>query len=136
LLKTVFIEAIDDKAKSDAWVPTSDHGDKQIVLGHGLPPSMFGLSNSNVRMNTQSGSANREGFNTVVTLNTPDQELLLMDYQLVATFNAANGYKNWDVTFAVEDISHTTTNTQESGLEPSGGAKPKGKKKVKNGTDK
>ena len=125
LLKTVFIEPMDDKAKSNSWVPTSDHGDKQIVLGHGLPPSMFELSNSNVRMNTSSGSANREGFNNVVTLNTPDQLLLLADLQLMADFNAANGFANWDVTFAIADISHTTTNKQENGLQNNSDNPPK-----------
>lgn len=117
--KLVYIEAVDDKAKVGTWVPTTDEGNKQIVMGHGWNPSAYGLSNSNVRMNSTSGSANRESFNTVVSLNTPAQMLLLSDYQLMANFNAANGHKNWRVLFAIEDIAHTTTNEQENGLVPS-----------------
>lgn len=117
LRKTIVIEAIDDKVKSDSWVPNSDHGNQNIIRGFNVPTSMYGLSNSNVRMNTQSGSANREGFNNMVTLNTPVQKLILAPLQIMADFNAANGWSNWDVKFFFDDITHTTINNQENGIQ-------------------
>jgi hypothetical protein len=119
LRKTIIIEAIDDKVKTDSWVPNSDHGNQNIIRGFNVPTSMYGLSNSNVRMNTQSGSANREGFNNMVTLNTPVQKLLLAPLQIMADFNAANGWSNWDVTFFIDDVTHTSINNQESGIQKS-----------------
>lgn len=119
LRKTIQIEAIDDKLKTDSWVPNSDHGNQNIIRGFNVPTSMYGLSNSNLRMNTQSGSANREGFNNMVTLNTPVQRLLLAPLQIMADFNAANGWSNWDVKFFIDDITHTTINNQETGIEKS-----------------
>lgn len=119
LRKTIIIEAIDDKVKTDSWVPNSDHGNQNIIRGFNVPTSMYGLSNSNVKMNSQSGSANREGFNNMVTLNTPVQKLLLAPLQIMADFNAANGWSNWDVTFFIDDITHTSINDQETGIQKS-----------------
>ncbi len=119
LRKTIVVEAIDDRVKSDSWVPNADHGNQNVIRGFNVPTSMYGLSNSNVRMNTQSGSANREGFNNMVTLNTPVQKLLLAPLQIAADFNAANGWSNWDVQFFIDDITHTTINNQETGIQKS-----------------
>lgn len=116
LKKLVVIEPVDDKTKTGMWIPDSDHGNQEIVRGHNQPTSLYGLSNSNVRMNTESGSANRQGFNQLVTLNTPRQRLLLADYQIAADWNAANGFSNFDVVFYIDDITHTTTNDQETGI--------------------
>lgn len=118
-IKPIEILPVDDKAKNDTWVPTTDHADMHITRGHMLPTSIMGIQNSNIRMNTNSGSANREGFNTVVTLNTYLQKLLLMDLQIVADFNFANGWSEWDVQFFIDDMTHTTTNNQENGIQPS-----------------
>lgn len=107
----IIIKPIDDKFKTGTWLPDVDHGNKQVLIAHGVPSSMYGLTNSNVKMNTESGSANREGFNQVVTMNTPQQEILLQDLQLVADFN------NFDALFFVEDITHTTINQQETGIQ-------------------
>lgn len=117
LKKNIIIETFDDKAKSDLWVPDSDHADQHLLRGHGVPPSQFDVSNSNIKMNTTSGSAGRQGFNQLVTLNTYLQRLLLMDLQIVADFNTANGWSNWDVMFFIDDITHTTTNNVESGIQ-------------------
>lgn len=121
-IKPIEVVAVDDKAKNDTWVPTSDHADMHITRGHMLPTSIMGIQNSNIRMNTNSGSANREGFNTVVTLNTYLQNLLLLDLQIVADFNYANGWSEWDVQFFIDDMTHTTTNNVENGLQPSNNA--------------
>jgi hypothetical protein len=115
LRKTIQIEPIDDKAKSGTWVPDADHANKQIAMGHNVPASMYDLTNSNVKMNSSSGSANREGFNTMVTLNTPMQRLLLSDLQIAADFNALS-FANWDVIYFVDDITHTSINEQETGI--------------------
>jgi hypothetical protein len=115
LRKTIQIEPIDDKAKSGTWVPDADHANKQIAMGHNVPASMYDLTNSNVKMNTSSGSANREGFNTMITLNTPMQRLFLSDLQIQADFNALS-FPNWDVIYFVDDITHTTTNDKETGI--------------------
>jgi hypothetical protein len=117
LRKTIEIEVIDDKMKSGMWVPDSDHANAQTVRAFNVPTSMFGLSNSNVKMNSQSGSADRQGFNNMVTLNTPVQKVLLSHLQIMANFNAMNGWKNWDVVFFIDDITHTTINNQETGIQ-------------------
>lgn len=119
-IKPILIEPVDDKTKSGTWVPDTDHADQHIYRGHQLSTSMLGLSNSNVKMNSTSGSDTREGFNTVVTLNTYLQRLLLMELQMIADFNFGNGWSEWDVQFFVDDMSHTTTNNVENGLKPSG----------------
>jgi ATP-dependent Clp protease adapter protein ClpS len=69
-------------------------------------------------MNSTSGSDTRQGFNTAVTMNTWLQKIVLYDVQLMADFNTMMGYKNWDVQFFIDDITHTTINQQESGIVP------------------
>lgn len=118
-IKPIEIIPVDDKAKHDTWVPTTDHADMHITIGHMLPKSIMGQQNSNIRMNTDSGSNTREGFNTVVTLNTYLQRLLLMELNMIADFNYKNGWSEWDVIFFIDDMTHTTSNVQENGLQPS-----------------
>lgn len=113
----VEIVAIDDKMKNDNWVPSSEKADAQIVQTLGLHPSQVGLGDRS-GMGAGSGSDQREGFNTGITLNTIDQEVVLEPLNFVAEFNARKN-KNWDVTFFIDHTHHTTTNNQESGLVPS-----------------
>ena len=65
-----------------------------------------------------SGSDQREGFNTEITINTLEQETELELLNFVAQFNARTN-PEWDVTFFIDHTHHTTTNNQESGLAPS-----------------
>lgn len=114
----VEIIPIDDKIKSDAWVPSSDKSDAQIVQGLGLHPSQVGLQPQGGKMGAGSGSDQRESFNTGISLNTLDQIIVLEPLNWLARFNAQTN-PNWDVTFIVDHTMHTTTNLQESGLQPS-----------------
>jgi hypothetical protein len=115
--KTIWVEPVADKLDRNGWVPDADHSNKHIVMGHNMPQTMFGIQNSNVKMNSESGSTSREGFNTMLTLNTPMQMLYLSDLQLMANYNRNRGYSNWDVVYFVENETHTTTNNQESGIQ-------------------
>lgn len=112
------IVAIDEKVKKDSWVPTSDVADAQVVQGFGLHPSQMGLGNGGGSMGAGSGSDQREGFNTEITINTLEQETELELLNFVAQFNARTN-PEWDVTFFIDHTHHTTTNNQESGLAPS-----------------
>jgi hypothetical protein len=117
--KNIIIEAVDNsKFKEGVWVPDADHAIKNILIGHSISSSQFGVTNSNTTMNSTSGSDTRQGFNTAVTMNTWLQKIVLYDLQLMADFNTMMGYKNWDVQFFIDDITHTTINQQESGIVP------------------
>ena len=107
------IIAIDDKAKKGVWVPDSNAADAQIVQSLGLHPSQVGLSPEGGKMGAGSGSDQREAYNTEISNNTIDQQIVLEPLNYIAQFN------NWGVTFAFEHMKHTTTNEQESGLIPS-----------------
>lgn len=109
---------IDEKVKKDSWVPTSDVADAQVVQGFGLHPSQMGLGNGGQGMGAGSGSDQREGYNTEISTNTIEQDVLLEALNFVAQFNALT-YPEWDVTFFIDHTFHTTTNNQESGLQPS-----------------
>lgn len=113
------IHAVDDKLKKEAWVPSSEAADGQIVQVLGLHPSQVGLAPAGGKMGAGSGSDQRESFNTGITLNTMEQCILLEDYQWAADFNARHDPENWDITFFVDHTHHTTTNNVESGLVPS-----------------
>ena len=112
----VEIIAIDDKMKNDNWVPSSDKADAQIIQTLGLHPSQVGLDNASLGGN--GGSNQREGYNTQITINTIDQEIVLEPLNYVAEFNARTN-RNWDITFYIDHTHHTTTNNQEDGLEKS-----------------
>lgn len=114
----ISIEAIDDKIKRDSWVPTSNTADAQIVQGLGMHPSQLGLAPEGGKMGAGSGSDQREAFNTMVNLNTLEQEIVLEPLNWAAAFNAQTDPR-WDVTFFIDHTTHTTTNNQEDGLVPS-----------------
>lgn len=114
----VEIIPIDQKVKKDSWVPTSDVADAQVVQGLGLHPSQVGLGAKNGGMGAGSGSDQREGYNTEISTNQIEQDTYLEALNYVATFNART-YPEWDITFCMDHTAHTTTNNQESGLQPS-----------------
>lgn len=106
------IVPVDDKARTDTWVPSSNRADTQIVLGMGLHPGQIGLSGEGGNLGAGSGSSERETYNLAITLNTPDQTVAL------SALNFVSRYNGWGVTFAVDHTHHTTTNQQETGLAP------------------
>jgi len=112
------IIAVDEKVKKDAWIPTSDVADAQVVQGFGLHPSQMGLGTKSGGMGAGSGSDQREGYNTEITINTLEQDIVLEPYNFAARFNAQVN-ADFDVTFFIDHTFHTTTNNQESGLSPS-----------------
>ncbi|MEL7122783.1 MAG: hypothetical protein AAFO07_25275, partial [Bacteroidota bacterium] len=114
----VEIVAVDDKVKKDAWVPSSNIADAQIVQSLGLHPSQIGLAPEGGKMGAGSGSDQRESFNTEISLNTIDQQILLESLNWIAQYNARTN-PAWDITFFIDHTTHTTTNKQEDGLEPS-----------------
>jgi hypothetical protein len=112
------IKPIGDQIKKDSWVPTSDVADAQVVQGFGLHPSQMGLGSKSGGMGAGSGSDQREGYNTEITMNTMEQDTVLEPLNFIAQFNALTN-PDWDVTFFIDHTHHTTTNNQESGLAPS-----------------
>jgi len=112
------IIAIDDKLKKDAWVPTSEIADAQIVQGFGVHPSQVGLAPQGGKMGAGSGSDQRETYNLGISLNNIEQQQILEPLNWLARYNARYN-ADWDVTFFIDHTHHTTTNDQESGLKPS-----------------
>lgn len=112
------IIALDDKIKKDSWVPSSNAADHQITVGHGLHPSLVGLANEGGKMGAGSGSDTRENFNSEITVNTIEQDIILEPLNFVAEYNA-KADPDWDVTFFIDHTFHTTTNNQETGIVPS-----------------
>lgn len=111
------IEAVDEKINKEAWVPSADHSNAQIVQALGLHPSQMGLAPEGGKMGAGSGSDQRESFNTGITLNTIEQDILLEPLNWIATFNA-QADPEWDVTFYIDHTFHTTTNKVETGMLP------------------
>lgn len=107
------IVAIDDKAKTGTWIPDSNAADAQIVQGLGMHPSQMGLAPEGGKMGAGSGSDQRESYNTQIQNNTIDQAILLEPLNFISEFNG------WNVTFVIDHSTHTTTNKQESGIQPS-----------------
>jgi hypothetical protein len=112
------IISIDDKLKKDAWVPTSEIADAQIVQGFGVHPSQVGLAPQGGKMGAGSGSDQRETYNLGISLNNIEQQQILEPLNWLARYNARYN-ADWDVTFFIDHTHHTTTNDQESGLKPS-----------------
>lgn len=113
------IKEIDDTIKKDSWVPSSNAADAQIVQGLGLHPSQVGLAPDKGLGGAGSGSDQRESFNTGISLNTIEQEIVLEPLNYVAQYNCQKEGDDWDITFFIDHTHHTTTNNQESGLQPS-----------------
>jgi hypothetical protein len=107
------IVAVDDKTKVGTWIPDSATADAQIVQGLGLHPSQVGLAPEGGKMGGGSGSDQRESFNTAISLNTPEQDIIL------EALNFVMGYNGWPYRFLVDHTAHTTTNNKEDGMVPS-----------------
>lgn len=108
--QSIKIEAIDDKIKKGEWIPTASIADTQIAHGVGLHPSLIGLANDGGSLGAGSGSDQRESHNSEIDLNTLDQMSILWPLNFIAQFN------KWNVTFMIDNTSHTTSNLVESGL--------------------
>lgn len=111
---SIRIEPIDDKLKTDAWIPDADKSDQQIVQGFGNDPSLVGLQPAGGKMGAGSGSDKREAHNLGTTMNTMDQAILLEPLQHVADRNG------WGVTFMISHTAHTTLNQDKSGTRGDG----------------
>lgn len=107
------ITPVDDKTKEGTWVPDSYAADAQIVQGFGMDPSQIGLASGKNNMGAGSGSDKRESYNLIITLNTPEQRIIMEPLNWIGRHN------NWGVTFMVDHTMHTTTNDKEDGLKPS-----------------
>lgn len=105
---------IDDKIKSDNWVPGAEAANMEITIALGGHPSMLGLSADGKVMSSGSGSDKREVFNIEVDTNTIEQKKLLEPLNYIAKYN------DWDVKFFIDHVRHTTTNNQEDGKMHSG----------------
>jgi uncharacterized protein (DUF39 family) len=77
----------------------------------------MGLAPEGGKMGAGSGSDQRESYNTGISLNTIEQDILLEPLNWIATFNAQTN-PDWDVTFYIDHTMHTTTNNIETGLVP------------------
>lgn len=117
-LGKIEIIALDDKIKRDAWVPTSETADAQIVQGLGLHPSQVGLAPQGGKMGAGSGSDQRETYNLGISLNNIEQQIILEPLNWIAKYNAQSN-PDWDITFFIDHTYHTTSNIRESGLDPS-----------------
>lgn len=107
------VVSVDDKTKVGTWIPDSSTADAQIVQGLGLHPSQVGLAPEGGKMGAGSGSDQRESFNTAISLNTPEQDIIL------EALNFVSDYNGWGVRFLVDHTTHTTTNNKEDGMLPS-----------------
>ena len=108
------IIAIDDKLKTDNWVPGAEAANMEMTIALGGHPSMLGLSADGKVMSSGSGSDKREVFNIEIDTNTIEQKKLLEPLNYIAKYNG------WDIKFFIDHVRHTTTNDQEDGRKPSG----------------
>ncbi len=108
------IEAIEDKVKEGAWVPSANESNAQISFAMNIHPGTMGLASHGGNGGAGSGGSDqREAFNSAITMNTMHQLIAL------EALNFAMRYNGWDITWAVDHTYHTTTNNQESGIQES-----------------
>ncbi len=119
-LGKVEIVPIDDKLKTDNWVPGSEAANMEITIALGGHPSMLGLSADGKVMSSGSGSDKREVFNIEIDTNTIEQKKLLEPLNYIARYNAKKYRADWDIVFFIDHVRHTTTNNQEDGKVHSG----------------
>lgn len=120
---TIEIKAIDDKMKSDDWIPGAERANFEIVQGLGGHPTDFGLARENGAMGSGSGSDKREVWNTNILEGNMYKDVLLAPLNFIARYN------KWNVRFMVDHTFHTTTNDQEDGMKKNKpNVEPKGEK--------
>lgn len=106
------IHAVEDKAKTDVWVPSSLSADSQIVTSLGGSAAMMNLQKEGGSMGAGSGSSQREDYNISIALNTMEQDILLEALRVVAAYNG------WNASPYVQHDRHTTLNENSSGIVP------------------
>jgi len=113
------IIAIDDKAKSGTWVPDSNAADWQIVAGFGVDPDQIGMSAEGGSMGAGAGSGKMQSYNQQITLNTPDQRLVLEPLNFISKYNKWGG--NRRLVCSVKHTHLTTQDANRSGMSPQRG---------------
>lgn len=108
------VEAVDDKTKTDQWIPSSDAADKQVAYALMMNPSQVGMGDAS-KIGAGSGSDIREGFNGIVDTNTIEQQTPLVAFYFASMVNG------WDVHWAFEHTKHVTTDISKTGKENENG---------------
>jgi len=104
------IVAVDNKLKENAWIPSSETADTQVVAGLGGSPTIAGLANSAGKMGAGSGSDKREMYNIEISTNTIDQDIILRPLNLISIYNG------WGVRFGFDHMVHTTKDKNDNGI--------------------
>lgn len=105
------IEAIDDKQKKDAYIPTTEQADIQIARALRIDPSMAGIQAQGGKLGAGSGSDKRQGFNNSVSLTKAEQTILFQPLRIIAKFNG------WDpkIKFAFKHEQMETLDVNPTG---------------------
>lgn len=91
------ITAIDDKIKDDAWIPSADAADKQIVRTIGIDTSVSLGSSGGGSIGAGSGSDKRVGDTNTYNLFQPEEYLIFEPLRIVRDINGWD--KNIHFTF-------------------------------------
>lgn len=102
------IESVDDKTKTDQWIPSSDAADKQVAYALMMNPSQIGMGDAS-KIGGGSGSDIREGFNGIIDTNTIEQQTVLQALYFASMVNG------WNVEWAFEHNRHVTTDINKTG---------------------
>jgi hypothetical protein len=120
---TIEIEALDDKLKQDAWIPSSAVAGSEIFNAIGFHGSQMSLTNEGGKMGAGSGSDARVHFNSQVLRNTLEQMEILEPLQFVFDFNG------WDYIVMIDNFSQTTTDKAATGVGSGQGTTDNGQSK-------
>lgn len=107
-LSFVKITAIDNKFKSDEWIPGNENASGTIAQAMGIDPTSVGMQKSGVA--SGSGSDKRVAFNTAISSNTIYQNIILWQLNFVARFNG------WKVRFGFRHHYNVSTDFNKSGI--------------------
>jgi hypothetical protein len=107
---TIELVPLDDKFKSDYWVPSSATANAEILNALGYHSSQMSMMNEGGKMGAGSGSDARVHFNSGVLRNTIEQMEILEPLQYIFNFN------KWDYVVLINNFAQTTTDNQSSGV--------------------
>jgi hypothetical protein len=104
---------IEDKAKTGTWIPDTAAANREILYGHMANPTLVGIQ-------AQGGAEAGSGSDKLQSRNNSVSQFAILQELLYEPLNfLVKEWNGWAYTFLVDNIIHTTTNNQESGIVPS-----------------
>lgn len=106
------VEVIEDKAKTGTWIPDTAAANREILYAHMENPTIVGVQ-------AQGGAEAGSGSDKLQSRNNSVSQFAILQELLFEPFNfLVKEWNGWQHTFLTDNVLHTTTNNQESGILP------------------